>query len=234
MRPYNNRKAAQWSLLAVFSALLLCEGARGQRQVSLQATDLSDVVTSSTYLDTAGSTDSGSSAAPTPTSSTLPVGSAAVSTVDDDDDPSAAASAWQPPPTQSATVPSPDGVYPNPQWSSLLGKTLYFYDIQRAGQLPSNFRVKWRDSSSTSDGSDEGLDLTKGFFDAGNFIKATFPLSWTLQQLAWAGAMYGESFDSTGQTKYLNRTMRVGLDWLLEASSKPDTVVVQVSFRSID
>lgn len=29
----------------------------------------------------------------------------------------------------------------------------------------------------TSDGSDVGLDLSRGYFDAGDYILATFPLS---------------------------------------------------------
>ena len=54
----------------------------------------------------------------------------------------------------------------NPHWSTLLGNLLYFYDAQRSGQLPSNERVTWRNSSALSDGQDVGLDLTGGYYDA--------------------------------------------------------------------
>lgn len=56
---------------------------------------------------------------------------------------------------------------PNEQWSTLLGDLLYFYEAQRSGKLPSNNRVSWRNDSATSDGSDVGLDLTGGYYDAG-------------------------------------------------------------------
>lgn len=61
----------------------------------------------------------------------------------------------------------------NERWSELLGNALYFYDIQRAGTLPDGFRVSWRNNSVPNDGSDVGLDLSGGFFDAGNYIKVS-------------------------------------------------------------
>ncbi|MCO5556534.1 hypothetical protein L7F22_010083 [Adiantum nelumboides] len=86
-----------------------------------------------------------------------------------------ATSTYLPPPAASGTVASAASASPNPQWSQLLGNSLYFYDVQRAGKLPDNFRVSWRNDSVLDDGKDVGLDLSGGFFDAGNFIKATFP-----------------------------------------------------------
>lgn len=55
----------------------------------------------------------------------------------------------------------------NPHWTSLLGNLLYFYDAQRSGQLPSDERVTWRNSSALDDGQDVGLDLSGGYYDAG-------------------------------------------------------------------
>lgn len=135
---------------------------------------------------------------------------------------------YLPPPAASGTVASAASASPNPQWSQLLGNSLYFYDVQRAGKLPDDFRVSWRNDSVLNDGKDVGLDLSGGFFDAGNFIKATMPLCWTITQLSWAAMMYGSGYDAAGQTSYLDETLRVGLDWLLEASSQQDTLVVLI------
>jgi endoglucanase len=110
-----------------------------------------------------------------------------------------------------------------------MGDMLYFYDVQRSGTLPDDFRISWRnDTNYLTDGSDVDLDLNNGFFDAGNFIKATFPLCWVITQLSWGAMMFGSGYDSADQTAYLDQTLRVGLDWLIEAASKEDTMVVLV------
>lgn len=56
---------------------------------------------------------------------------------------------------------------PNTQWSNLLGNLLYFYEAQRSGKLPATNRVLWRNDSALNDGSDIGLDLSGGYYDAG-------------------------------------------------------------------
>lgn len=145
-------------------------------------------------------------------------------------------SVYEPPPASQGTVASSNrsasstfgNASFNAQWATLLGDALYFYDVQRAGALPGNFRVDWRNNSVPNDGSDVGLDLSKGFFDAGNFIKATFPLCWVVTQLSHGAMMYGRGFDGANQTPYLDSTLRVALDWLLIASSKPDEMVVVI------
>jgi endoglucanase len=81
----------------------------------------------------------------------------------------------------------------NPQWASILGSALYFYEEQRSGKLPSTNRVPWRNDSALNDGKDVGLDLSGGYYDAGgtcvnsmllfskihyrvDYIKYTFPM----------------------------------------------------------
>ncbi len=72
-----------------------------------------------------------------------------------------------PPPASSGAQPSTQGSVPNPQWSTLLGNLLYFYEAQRSGRLPITNRVSWRNDSAVNDGSDVGLDLSGGYYDAG-------------------------------------------------------------------
>lgn len=97
-----------------------------------------------------------------------------------------------PPPATSGAQPSTQSSIPNPQWSTLLGNLLYFYEAQRSGHLPATNRVSWRNDSALNDGSDVGLDLSGGYYDAGgmsllrpchdilkpwlDYIKCTFPL----------------------------------------------------------
>jgi endoglucanase len=63
-----------------------------------------------------------------------------------------------PPDAQKGTQPSSGS--PNPQWSTLLGNLLYFYEAQRSGKLPDSKRVEWRNSSCLDDGKDVNLDLS--------------------------------------------------------------------------
>ncbi|SRR6266851_3825684 len=72
-----------------------------------------------------------------------------------------------PPLAASGAQPSSQDSIPNSQWSTLLGNLLYFYEEQRSGRLPSTKRVSWRNDSSVNDGSDVGLDLSGGYYDAG-------------------------------------------------------------------
>lgn len=136
-------------------------------------------------------------------------------------------STYNPPPAASGTIAS-TLTNPEMQWSDLMGNMLYFYDIQRSGTLPNDFRVTWRNNSVPNDGQDVGLNLSGGFFDAGNFIKATFPLCWVVTQLSWGAMMFGSGYDTAGQTAYLDETLRVALDWLIESASIEDTMIVLI------
>ncbi|KDQ64704.1 glycoside hydrolase family 9 protein [Jaapia argillacea MUCL 33604] len=138
-----------------------------------------------------------------------------------------------PPNSSWGAVPSSGGS-PNPQWTTLLGDLLYFYEAQRSGKLPANKRVPWRNDSALEDGSDVHLDLTGGYYDAGDYIKCTFPLSFTLMSICWGAIDYGKGYDMTQQTPYLDSMLRWGLDWLIKAHPSSDTLYVQVGDANID
>lgn len=76
-------------------------------------------------------------------------------------------SPYLPPNASAGAQPSSSSSIPNPQWSNLLGNLIYFYDAQRSGKLPTANRVSWRNDSALGDGSDVGLDLSGGYYDAG-------------------------------------------------------------------
>ena len=92
------------------------------------------------------------------------------------------------------------------QWSNLLGNTLWFYEAQRSGKLPESNRVPWRNDSLLDDGEDVGLDLSGGYHDGGDYLKATYPLSLVLASISWAGVDYGAAFEQSRQTAYLDGT----------------------------
>lgn len=53
---------------------------------------------------------------------------------------------------------------------SVLGKSFLMFEAQRSGTLPPWYRVAWRGNSTESDGSDVGLDLDGGWFEAGSVL----------------------------------------------------------------
>ncbi|CAO1631634.1 unnamed protein product [Sympodiomycopsis kandeliae] len=144
-------------------------------------------------------------------------------------------SPWLPAPSASGTVASPSssGSQVNAQWEQVLGSNLYYYDVQRSGVLPDNFRIDWRNNSVLTDGQSVGRNLSGGFFDAGNFIKAMPPLAWTLTQIAYSAVLWGQGFEDAGQAYYLDSTLRNGLDWIMNASSANETLDVFVGNQSV-
>ncbi|KAI0091879.1 9 glycosyl hydrolase [Irpex rosettiformis] len=122
----------------------------------------------------------------------------------------------------------------NPQWSTLLGDLLYFYEEQRSGKLPSTNRVPWRNDSATDDGSDVGLDLSGGYYDAGDYIKYTFPMSYTVMSVCWGALDYGKGYELANQTAYLDDMIRWSMDWLTKAHPEPNTLYVQVGNADLD
>lgn len=86
-------------------------------------------------------------------------------------------SPWLPPDASAGALPSSTDRSPNPQWTTLLGDLIYFYEAQRSGTLPSTNRVSWRNSSAVDDGEDVGLDLSGGYYDAGGMRRAIDPIT---------------------------------------------------------
>ncbi len=138
---------------------------------------------------------------------------------------------YTPQPASSGTV-STNSSSPNTQYSDLLGNLLYFYEAQRSGSLPSTNRVAWRNNSCLTDGQDLNLDLTGGYYDAGDYSKDTFPLTWTIFSIAHGALLFGQGYSLSSQTAYLDQMLRWGLDWCIKAHPKDDEFVVQVGNTS--
>ena len=119
-------------------------------------------------------------------------------------------------------------------YGEVLQKSLYFYEAQRSGRLPANFRVKWRGDSGLRDGADVGLDLTGGYHDAGDHVKFGLPFAATLTLMSWGGIEYAKGYTTTGQRPFLLDAVRWGTDWLLKASSQPNVLYGQVGNGAAD
>lgn len=122
---------------------------------------------------------------------------------------------------------------PDFNYAVALEMSLYFYEAQRSGKLGQT-RVAWRGDSALKDGADKGVDLSGGYYDAGDHMKFTFPLSSTLTMLSWGGLEYRAGYEKAGQWRTLLDTVRWGTDWLIKAHAAPNELYAQVGDGRLD
>jgi hypothetical protein len=99
---------------------------------------------------------------------------------------------------------------------------------QKAGRLPSNYPIIWRASAGLKDGSDVGLDLTGGYFDAGDHVKFGLPMAYTIAQIAWAVYEYRQAFEKAGLLDLAKDIIKWGADYFVKAHPQPYVFYYQV------
>ncbi|MFI9008354.1 glycoside hydrolase family 9 protein [Actinosynnema sp. NPDC053489] len=113
-------------------------------------------------------------------------------------------------------------------YGEALQKSIWFYDAQRSGDLPEDNRVNWRGDSALRDGSDVGLDLSGGFYDAGDHVKFGLPFGASMTMLAWGAVENRDAYENSGQLRYLLSNLKWGTDWIIKAHPSPNVVYGQV------
>lgn len=119
-------------------------------------------------------------------------------------------------------------------YGEALQKSVWFYDAQRSGRLPAGNRVSWRADSAVRDGSDVGLDLSGGFYDAGDHVKFGLPFAFSMSMLAWGAVENRAAYTSSGQLPHLLANLRHGTDWIIKAHPSPNVVYGQVGAGNPD
>src|SRR5690606_6895200 len=119
-------------------------------------------------------------------------------------------------------------------YAEALQKSMFFYEAQRSGKLPENNRVSWRGDSGLNDGADVGLDLTGGWYDAGDHVKFGFPMAFTATMLAWGAIESPEGYIRSGQMPYLKDNLRWVNDYFIKAHPSPNVLYVQVGDGDAD
>ncbi|WP_433380546.1 glycoside hydrolase family 9 protein [Actinoplanes sp. CA-142083] len=113
-------------------------------------------------------------------------------------------------------------------YGEALQKSMFFYQAQIAGKKPSWSQVSWRGDAAVNDGSDVGLDLSGGWFDAGDHVKFGFPMAFTTTMLAWGAVEYRDAYVSSGQlTSFLNN-LRVPNDYFIKAHPSANVLYGQI------
>jgi hypothetical protein len=119
-------------------------------------------------------------------------------------------------------------------YGEALQKSLFFYEAQQAGRKPAWNRVSWRGDSVLSDGADVGLNLSGGWFDAGDHVKFGFPMAASATMLAWGAIEYRDGYVQSGQLDELQRNLRFVNDYFISAHPSPNVLYGQVGIGSKD
>jgi len=112
--------------------------------------------------------------------------------------------------------------------------SLLFYEAQRSGKLPENNRIYWRHDSMVDAGADNGVDLSGGYYDAGDNVKFNFPGAATMTLLAWSGVDYAEGYKKAGQWEYILDAVRWGADYFMKCHTAKNELYVQVGDGNTD
>lgn len=122
----------------------------------------------------------------------------------------------------------------NYNYGEALQKAIMFYEFQRSGELPENQRDNWRGDSGLNDGSDVGLDLTGGWYDAGDHVKFNLPMAYSAAMLAWAVYEEEEAFVQSGQIDYILDAIKWVSDYLIKCHPEANVFYYQVGDGNLD
>ncbi|XBI48344.1 hypothetical protein VPH35_112109 [Triticum aestivum] len=111
-------------------------------------------------------------------------------------------------------------------YGDALHKSILFFEGQRSGRLPPDQRLRWRRDSGLHDGAAAGVDLTGGYYDAGDNVKFGFPMAFTATLMSWGLIDFGRSFGP--HKEEARKAVRWATDYFMKATAKPNTVYVQV------
>ncbi|TDC57281.1 endoglucanase, partial [Micromonospora sp. KC207] len=123
---------------------------------------------------------------------------------------------------------APVAAAPAFNYAEALQKSLFFYEAQQSGKKPTWNRVSWRGDSALTDGSDVGVDLAGGWYDAGDHVKFGFPMAFSATMLAWGAVEYRDGYVASGQLTHLLNNLRFVNDYFVKAHPAPNVLYGQV------
>lgn len=113
-------------------------------------------------------------------------------------------------------------------YAEAMQKGLFFYEAQRSGALPADNEVIWRGDSALNDGADAGVDLTGGWYDAGDHVKFGLPMASTAATLSWAVYEYGDAMQLAGLKQKTLENIKWATDYFIKAHPSPNVFYYQV------
>ncbi|KAI3881761.1 hypothetical protein MKX03_020221 [Papaver bracteatum] len=121
----------------------------------------------------------------------------------------------------------------NPNYMDALAKSILFFEGQRSGKLPAGQRLTWRSHSGLKDGSAANVDLTGGYYDAGDNVKFNLPMAYSTVMLSWGSLENGKKMGvQLGKARV---AIRWATDYLLKcANASPGKLYVGVGDPNAD
>ena len=119
-------------------------------------------------------------------------------------------------------------------YGEALQKSLLFYELQRSGQLPETVRCNWRGDSALNDGKDVGLDLTGGWYDAGDNVKFNLPMAYTASMLGWSIYEDRDAYEESKQLTYAMENVKWACDYFIKCHPKDEVYYYQVGDGNSD
>ncbi len=120
-------------------------------------------------------------------------------------------------------------------YGEALQKSLLFYELQRSGDIDEDkARTNWRGDSGMTDGSDVGLDLTGGLYDAGDNVKFNLPMAYTAAMLAWSVYEDKAAYEQSGQLSYALDNIKWICDYLIKCHPEDEVYYYQVGDGNAD
>lgn len=122
----------------------------------------------------------------------------------------------------------------NFNYGEALQKSILFYELQRSGDLPEQVRCNWRGDSGLTDGSDAGLDLTGGWYDAGDHVKFNLPMAYSAAMLSWSVYEDRDAYEESGQLDYILADIKWATDYLIKCHPEDEVFYYQVGDGGAD
>lgn len=75
------------------------------------------------------------------------------------------------------------------------------------------------------------MDLSGGYYDAGDNVKYGLPMAFTVTTLSWAAIYYKQELKAAKELDNVREAIKWGTDYFLKASSKKGRLYVQVYIK---
>ena len=83
-------------------------------------------------------------------------------------------------------------------------------------------------------GYDVGLDLSGGYYDAGDNCKFNYPAAGAITLIAWSAIDFADGYKKAGQTKYVKDMVKWGTDYFIKCHPSKNELYVAVGDGEID
>ncbi len=119
-------------------------------------------------------------------------------------------------------------------YGEALQKSILFYELQRSGKLPEYTRCNWRGDSALNDGADNNIDLTGGWYDAGDNVKFNLPMAYSAAILGWSVYEDRAAYEQSGQLEFILGDIKWVTDYLIKCHPEPEVYYYQVGDGNAD